>query len=112
MVADHADVGARAGLGGPLPQLRLEDIPHDEHDRLRPFVLLPVRDVFPGGYTLTLGMLLGDTALAVFGQRPLEDASDSRSIFVTMHGDHPTRFHGDQPQPELAALHAVDFRPE
>ena len=40
------------------------------------------------------------------------DANDSRAIFVTMHGDHPARFHCYKPQPELAALHAIDFRTE
>jgi hypothetical protein len=95
-----------------LPLLRLEDIRPDEHDWLRPFVLRPVRGLFPLRPTLSLCILLPTTAFAVFRQRPLEDASDRRSIFVSMQGDHPARFHGDQPQPELATLHAVNFRTE
>src|SRR5215813_4473448 len=106
----HADRSSMRLLASDIPTLvrrgrpaylrallLLEDISHDEDRWFRPFILGPVRALFPLGPTIPLLKLLSRASLALFGQRPLEDAYDRGAIFVAMQSDHTARFHGYKP---------------
>ncbi len=84
----------------------------NQDDCLLPIIPVPMRRILCCGGSISRPINPHGTVFGRYRVRALEKIDHGGTVLVTMYADIAAGFYRKDPQAQLAALHALDFRPK